>query len=395
MLAQFERRVGADSAALSMLAQFGKRMVADSIGLPRFALPQPSAKSGSVEGIFGERLICGWAYEPKTPAAKLSLEYRGTAYQTITAGEYRKDLKAAGIGRGYHSFSVPVPFDPLGFQPSLFEVRFQDGTPLSRTETFRCWRDIDLLSSPYSDVANIEFTSRCNLRCVYCPVSQPGYDGRDMETDDFDAILNTLRARKIQRIMVSGHGETTLISGWHHRIVQLAKNGFELNIITNFARLLSDDELAAMARISMITVSVDTHRPELLRQIRRRVSLGNILINMTATVAKAAELGLPPPTFAWSCVVSDKVAPDIVDYTRFGLACGVRVYQLCNLTKYPDVDDAENVEHVIMLSDEKLKKFAKDLEEMHDLIKAAGGSLNVPAGLPDSVKDELSARGIC
>jgi hypothetical protein len=149
-----------------------------------------------------------------------------------------------------------------------------------------------------------------------------------------------------------------------------------------------------MARISVITVSIDTHRPELLRQIRRRVSLGNILINMAATVAKAAELGLPAPSFVWSCVPNDKVAPDILDYVRFGLACGVRMYHFCNLAKYPDVDDAENVEHVTTMSDEGLRKFAEDMGEIQRLINAAGGSM-VDAGLLDTVQYELETRGTC
>jgi hypothetical protein len=355
-------------------------------------LQQP--KMGWIDEIVDECFICGWAYEPRLPPSKLSLEYRGTVYQTITADEYRSDLKAAGLGTGRHSFRIPVPCDPSGFQPSLFEVRFQDGTPLRRTEAFLRWSDIDLLSSPYTDLVNLEFTSRCNLRCVYCAVSQPGYDGRDMDTSGFDEVLNTMRTRDVQKVTVNGHGETTLLTGWHRRIDELATNGFDLSIITNFARLLSAEELAAMARISVITVSIDTHRPELLRQIRRRVSLGNILINMAATVAKAAELGLPAPLFVWSCVPNDKVAPDIVDYVRFGLACGVRTYHFCNLAKYPDVDDAESVEHVTTMPDEGLRKFAEDMGLVRRLISAAGGSI-VEAGLLDAVQYELETRGTC
>ncbi len=375
-----------------MLAQFKKQVVANGKALTRFALQQP--KMGWVDQIVDERFICGWAYEPKLPPSKLSLEYRGTIYQTITADEYRSDLEAAGLGAGCHSFRIPVPSDPLGFQPSLFEVRFEDGTPLGRTETFLGWNDIDLLSSSYTDLVNLEFTSRCNLRCVYCAVSQPEYDGRDMDTSGFDEVLNTMRARDVQKVTVSGHGETTLLTDWYRRVDDLATSGFSLSIITNFARLLSAEELAAMARISVITVSIDTHRPELLRQIRRRVSLGNILINMAATVAKAAELGLPAPFFVWSCVPNDKVAPDIVDYVRFGLACGVRMYHFCNLSKYPDVDDAENVEHVATMPDEGLKKFAEDMGHVQRLISAAGGSI-VDAGLLDAVRCELENRGIC
>jgi hypothetical protein len=188
--------------------------------------------------------------------------------------------------------------------------------------------------------------------------------------------------------------ETTTIPGWQYRILELAKTGVPLNIITNFARLLSDEELVAMASISNISVSIDTHRPELLRQIRRRVNLGIILVNMTATVAKATELGLPIPVFCWSCVVTDKVAGHIVDYVRFGLACGVRHYIFLNLTKYPDVEGGMSVGHVTGLPDDQLRKFSEDFGIVRELVESAGGSIDVASGLPDSVAQELASRSI-
>jgi MoaA/NifB/PqqE/SkfB family radical SAM enzyme len=32
-------------------------------------------------------------------------------------------------------------------------------------------------------VVFVELTSRCNVRCIYCPVSLPEYLGRDLEFD--------------------------------------------------------------------------------------------------------------------------------------------------------------------------------------------------------------------
>jgi hypothetical protein len=67
--------------------------------------------------------------------------------------------------------------------------------------------------------------------------------------------------------------------GWHHRVLKkLTEAGFR--IISNFARLLADEELVAMARISKIQISVGTHRKDVLRAIRRHADLGYILVNM-------------------------------------------------------------------------------------------------------------------
>jgi wyosine [tRNA(Phe)-imidazoG37] synthetase (radical SAM superfamily) len=225
-------------------------------------------------------------------------------------------------------------------------------------------------------------------------VSQPTYRGRDLDLEemDFDALLRALKRRGVQEVNVNGHGETTMVVGWHERVTALADAGFSLSIITNFARLLSEDELAAMARIKNITVSVDTHNPEILRKVRRHVSLGNILTNMTATRAKAAALGRSPPTFIWSCVVNDRVAPTLIDYIHFGFACGVRHYHFCNLVKYPDVPGAENVNHVSTLPTDALKKFAADFKEAKNIVERGGGSVVLASGLVDTVEDELSRR---
>ena len=149
-----------------------------------------------------------------------------------------------------------------------------------------------------------------------------------------------------------------------------------------------------MARIRRICVSIDTHRPEVLRKIRRNVSLGNILINMANTAAKAAELNLPCPEFIWNCVVTDKVASDFLDYLRFGITLGVKTFFVANLTKHEDVAGADNVKHVTTLPDAELKQFAQMLDEGCRLVDGIGGYIEVEAGLTDTIQQELDARGL-
>jgi MoaA/NifB/PqqE/SkfB family radical SAM enzyme len=250
----------------------------------------------------------------------------------------------------------------------------------------------DLLASPATHTFHLELTNDCNLRCVYCAVSQPGYAGVDMDISDFDHLIEALKERKVRTLVVNGHGETTMIPGWHRKILAFADAGFRMSIITNFARLLLDEELAAMARITEVQISIDTHRPEALKVIRRRVDLGNILINMHAVAAMAARLELPRPRFSWSCVVTDRVAADLVDYVRFGLDCGIGDFTLCNLTKYDDIEGAKNVNHVTTMPSEALRRFAADLRDIEAIIAAAGGTLTIQAGLVDSVRLELDRR---
>jgi hypothetical protein len=347
--------------------------------------------------------IHGWARALDGRSARVVFSYNGEPYGSVVADAYRPDLDVGITGSQYVGFDVPIPGDPASFDQKLFEANHENGLSLGPAGEFLNWNSpeyfktlegVDLYSSPISKVAFVEITSRCNLRCVYCAVSQPSYVGEDMEPDLLDDVIQVLKARQIKFIQVNAHGETTMVQGWHHRVNELAAAGIELQIITNFARLLSPDELAAMARIPRITISIDTHRPEVLRRIRRRVSLGNILINMANTAAKAAELNLPRPKFIWCSVITDKVALDFVDHLRFGMALGVKDFFVANLTKHDDIAGAENVNHVTTLPDAELSRFARMLDEGSAMVQAAGGYIEISAGLVDTVRQELAARGV-
>jgi hypothetical protein len=126
------------------------------------------------------------------------------------------------------------------------------------------------------EVADVEQRARYDRsRLRYCPVSQPWYIGRDMPVDDFDNLVSDLKARNVERFVINGHGETTMLpKGGEVR--KIADACVSMAIISNFARLMSEDELEAMALKSNIQISIDTHRPDLLRKLRRKVDVRNI-----------------------------------------------------------------------------------------------------------------------
>jgi len=214
-----------------------------------------------------------------------------------------------------------------------------------------------------------------------------------MEPDLLDEVIRISESAGVGFIQVNAHGETTMVPGWHHRVNDLAAAGIELQIITNFARLLSSEELAAMARIQRITISIDTHRPEVLRRVRRSVSLGNILINMANTALKRPNLACRGPKFIWCSVITDKVALDFVDYLRFGMALGVKIFlsPISQSTMILPVPKTAN--HVTTLPDAELISFAEMLDEGSAMVQAADGYIDISAGLVDTVRQELAVRG--
>src|SRR5438094_849391 len=139
----------------------------------------------------------------------------------------------------------------------------------------------DLLVSLPAREVRLSLTTRCNLRCVYCAVSQSTYQGTDMTTDMAHqataAILSIARDHRLRAVHVNGHGETTFVQGWVDVCRPLLDENLPLMIITNLAKVFSTEELELLGQMDSIAVSVDTADPELLRRLRRKVDLNRII----------------------------------------------------------------------------------------------------------------------
>ncbi len=252
-------------------------------GLVRQQSPQTGPLLGAVDLITRDR-VAGWAFHPNDPGAPVLVEILNgdEPLVRIVANEPRQDVAAAGYGYGNNGFDVRLPPDVYRSRmPRIHVRRASDRAPIrlhqyakiellasegrkgSEALISPTHPDFDLLASPITHIFLLELTSRCNLRCVYCAVSQPLYQGVDMDIVDFDSLVQQLKARRVRMVGVNGHGETTMIRDWDQMVMRLADEGLCISIITNFARLLRLEELEAMARISEIMISVDTHRPEL------------------------------------------------------------------------------------------------------------------------------------
>lgn len=263
--------------------------------------------------------------------------------------------------------------------------------PLSEAPPRRAAKDP--LYSGLTRVFHLELTSRCNLRCVYCAMSQPAYKGMDMDLARLPALLDEMKLRRPAEILANGHGETTLLPGWERHCLSLKASGARLRMITNFARPLRAEEAAAFARFDGLEVSVDTADPALLRRLRRGDDLRSILSNMLAVRRAAEAIGLPGPAFTWSCVVSDKNAALIPDLARLAVRAGVVCLNFCNLTQYPDVPGAETVRHISTLEGEALEAAVKGLLGGVRLARGNGLNVYLQDGLLDSVDARLSGAG--
>lgn len=238
----------------------------------------------------------------------------------------------------------------------------------------------------------LEFTTKCNLRCAYCEKSQPDSSaGVDLPEELLDKIVSFIINQKIGYVCVNGNGETTLYKNWDLYCDRLLDNGCKLGIITNFSKKFSEKEIQTLRRFSCIEVSCDTADPELFKQLRRGATLPGIIYNIHRVQNAARSLDLPAPVFSWSCLLSDQNIFKLEDYFILGVQNGIRSFNLCNLVKYPDVNDVIPVRHVIEMPDDKFMEAAPMLFTLINLMRENNIEVRFPVALADAIADKYNA----
>lgn len=234
-----------------------------------------------------------------------------------------------------------------------------------------------------TDYLYLELTTRCNLRCVYCAVSQPGYRGMDLTLADGDAFIAELKQRGVRVVILNGHGETTFVALWWQLATRMLNEGFRLHLTTNLAREMREEEIAILARFDRVMVSLDTMDAELLARLRRGAKLETILHNLDRLRALGA-------TVAVSVVVSDANVGTLPELADAMLARGVRTFRFGDLVEYPDIPGVAAVRHATTVPHAKAA-----FREAVARVEAAGAATEVDDPLRTFfLRDEVVETGI-
>ena len=261
---------------------------------------------------------------------------------------------------------IPVDVDPDG--PSVVPAVDHDAGPKA---------------GPLREL-RIEATTRCNLRCVYCAVSQPGYAGVDMSEEVFADVLKLADTLpRNTHIMVNGHGETTFHPNWQMLCDGLTARGFRPSIITNLARPLTAAESQSLARFVVIQISIDTADEELLAQLRRRVKLSTIVDNIARIRAAAVSLHIQPPKFALSCGVFDVTFDGLERLADFAIAHKMHSVTFWELVKYPDIPGALNTNSVSTLPAHDIARAVTCIDTALDKLQKAAVDTEVAGDFLD------------
>jgi len=234
----------------------------------------------------------------------------------------------------------------------------------------------ELLSSPTTEMVFLELTSRCNLRCTYCAVSQPTYHGIDLPLEGFDNFLGQMRERGVRIVVMNGHGESTIIKDWEVYADRLADAGIRLHMTTNLAKKLKESEIAALSRFERILVSLDTVDSQLLERLRRGAKLDTILANVDL-VQKFAAARRRAPQLTISCTVGDLSAPAIPGLVDAFLSRNVLSFRFGDLAEYPVIEGVSWMRHVSTMAPTSLAAAREGFRAALARIDEAGGTYEI------------------
>ncbi|MBI4422955.1 MAG: radical SAM protein [Elusimicrobia bacterium] len=145
----------------------------------------------------------------------------------------RRTFASPSLLRVIESCRTPRPAAELLASPGLSERRLaalvERGVLVDAPEAWRATRVA---------AVEIEISSHCNWRCVYCPVSREPKPAVSMDLDLFQAILEKAQAHPpVRAVHFEAYNEPTLDPHFEERVRRLAKTRLKLRLYTNGSAL--------------------------------------------------------------------------------------------------------------------------------------------------------------
>jgi len=207
----------------------------------------------------------------------------------------------------------------------------------------------------------ISVTDRCNFRCFYCIPDEDIVWKRKQELLTYEEIIliaEVAVSMGVEKLRLTG-GEPLLRRDIEYLVERLAKipGVRDLALTTNAHGLAERAEALRSAGLDRITISCDSLKREVFREITRRDELQSVLDGIDATIAA----GFPPPKI--NCVVirgmNDTEVADFADFAR-EKSISMRFIE------YMPLDNAHQWDRDMLVSGREIRQ---RIEERHKLVQ--------------------------
>lgn len=205
------------------------------------------------------------------------------------------------------AFALPIADEPL---PSRVPPRAPE-------QAVHANRLVDAHGRTIRDL-RLSVTDRCNYRCVYCMDPDFRYMPKQelLQLDDYVQIVRVCRSLGVDKIRITG-GEPTLYPQLQTLLEQLGEMDVaDLAMTTNGSTMTPERAVQwRRAGLDRVTLSLDSLRPERVREITRSRSTPQTVADAIAT---ARDAGLDPIKVNAVVMrgVNDDELADFADFAR-------------------------------------------------------------------------------
>jgi radical SAM protein with 4Fe4S-binding SPASM domain len=203
-------------------------------------------------------------------------------------------------------------------------------------------RDCDPFPAGLPLIVQVEFTSRCNLRCRMCPLttgtSSSSAAPGPMTDVVFDEVLQI--ARRCRQVLLAGYGEPLTNPQCIPMMRALEAEKITMGMATNGIAVTRDvaRTLVELEHLTLINVSIDSPDPDVYREVRggsvHRALRG--LRNLMAVIDD-------PGRVMVSSVALCATLPSLVAFPALLAELGVRRYSLQAVVDYNDYSRQESL----------------------------------------------------
>jgi GTP 3',8-cyclase len=206
----------------------------------------------------------------------------------------------------------------------------------------------------------ISVTDKCNFRCFYCIPDEDVVWKRRQDILTYEEIIlvaEIAASLGVEKLRLTG-GEPLLRKDIEFLIERLAKIAGiqDLALTTNADGLKDRAKSLRDAGLQRLTISCDSLKPEVFKQITRRDSLQSVLDGIEGTMAA----GFPPPKI--NCVVIRGMnETEVADFADFARATGVSM----RFIEYMPLDNAHQWDKNLLVGG---REILERIEARHKLV---------------------------
>lgn len=213
------------------------------------------------------------------------------------------------------------------------------------------------------------FTNHCNLRCVYCPQgTHPDEFHADTPPEQIEKIIAYVRRNAVRKVSIGYYGETMMIAGWEQAMKPLLGQGIFLNLVSNFSKPMTAEEVVVVSRFDEVQISIDSIDHAVLKRVRKAVDVRTILYNTHLIRSHALRHGLPMPRLIWTAVLTDQVFDGMPDLVAMAISSGIPAVNYSDLAYV--FDRPSDTRHVLDMPEDA---FLRGFVAMNDARRLALG----------------------